>query len=350
MKHLMNNREVRIACFGEIMLRLQSPGHTRFFQTPELQATFAGSEANVAVALAGFGMQTQMVTTVPENAIGDACVRQLRSFGVDTDMVTQEKGRLGIFFLEQGAMQRPSRVLYDRNNSAFAHHDYHDDWWNRVFEGVNWFHISGITPALSETARRSTLRAVTCAKANGVTVSMDLNYRSTLWTSPEIAQRAMASILSSTDYLFGNEEDFDRMVFGTHRVVATTMEEYRERFESDSIAIMKQFPNIKAVASSARISHSASENDWGGFLRMQKEVYKSVTYIMHPIVDRVGAGDAFAAGIIYSLVHNKDPQKAVDFASAVGCLKHTIPGDFCRLKVPEVEALVSSGGDGRVVR
>jgi 2-dehydro-3-deoxygluconokinase len=339
----------RVVTFGEIMLRLATPGHLRFVQAGQYDATFGGGEANVAVSLAQFGLDASFVTRLPRHEIGESAVNALRRYGVNTQHIVRAGDRVGIYFLESGASQRPSKVIYDRSGSSISEIAPGMIPWPDVLKGAAWFHVTGITPALSESAAAATVEAVKIARSIGVTVSCDLNYRKKLW-SREQAEKTMSEVVQYTDLVIANEEDAE-MVFGI-KAGDTDVEAGKldmAKYKSVGEQIMKRFPSVKNVAVTLRESISASDNNWSAVLWDGKEFVHSRKYSIR-IVDRVGGGDAFAAGLIYALVSGQSKQKALGFAVAASCLKHTIPGDFNHVSVAEVEELLRSGGSGRVQR
>jgi 2-dehydro-3-deoxygluconokinase len=340
----------KIITFGEIMLRLKAPGSERFFQSPLLEATFGGGEANVAVGLARFGMDVAFVSLIPPNRIGDACIAELRKQGVDVSCVVRRGKRLGIYFLEPGANQRPSVVIYDRGHSAMAEAARGEIHWDGVFAGAGWFHISGITPAISESAALLSLEAVEAAKGNGLTVSCDLNYRKNLWGYGRTAPEVMAEIVKYTDVVMANEEDC-QMSLGISADAGVEpgkaeADPYRRLTEK----LLGQFPNIRRIAVTLRESHSANHNGWSAVLNNRGEFLVSRKYEIRNIVDRVGSGDSFAAGLIYGLHALKSDREALEFAVAASCLKHSIPGDWPLLSVGEVQGLVGGSDSGRIQR
>ena len=337
--------------FGEIMLRLAPPGLERFLQTPQFVATFGGGEANVAVALAGFGWPAAYVTALPDaNPIADAAIAELRRFGVDTSKIVRGKGRVGIYFLEAGANQRPSKVVYDRSNSAIALAKPGDISWDHVFEGAAWFHITGITPAISATAAALSLEAVKAARAKGVTVSCDLNYRKNLWKWGKPAVEVMRELVQFVDVAIANEEDV-QMALGIEAAVDVHSGKLdRDQYQNLTAKVLDAYPNLQALAISLRESHSASHNGWSACLNDRKEFLVSAKYEITHIVDRVGGGDSFAAGLIYGWQALPSHRDALEFAVAASCLKHSILGDFSRSTVDEVIALLKGGGSGRVQR
>lgn len=341
---------MKFLTFGEIMLRLKSPGAERFFQSPMLEATFGGGEANVAVSLANYGKDAAFLTVLPDNAIGDACVGELRRFGVDTARVQRGKGRMGIYYLETGANQRASKVVYDRDYSSIALAKPGDINWEKAFEGVDWFHITGITPAISESAMELSLESVKEAKRRGITVSCDLNYRKNLWKYGKKAAEVMRELANFVDVAIANEEDVQKSLEITVDVNVESGELDREKYRILSSKVLETYPNMKAIAITLRESHSADWNGWAACLNDGERFYVSKKYEMRDIVDRVGGGDSFAGGLIYGLNTYTDKQQALEFAVAASCLKHSIPGDFNRVTVDEVEKLAKGDGSGRVQR
>ena len=344
----------KVITFGEIMLRLSTPGYLRFSQATQYDATFGGGEANVAVSLANYGIDVKFVTRLPQNDIAKACVKDLRSYGVDTSDIVYGGDRLGIYFLETGAVARPSKVVYDRANSSIATIKSGDIDWKKVFEGADWFHWTGITPAISQGAADVCLEAVKAANRLGITVSCDLNYRKNLWKYGKTASEIMPALVEGCDVILGNEEDADK-VFGIKPegfdVTATGGEIDQKRFQSVGEQLMKKFPRAKKVIITLRGSINANHNTWGGVLWDGKTLYQSPRYDITHIVDRVGGGDSFMGGLIYGLLTYKgDDQKALNFAVAASCLKHTIFGDFNQVTVAEVENLMKGDASGRVSR
>lgn len=342
--------ENKIVTFGEIMLRLKSPHYERLFQSPVLEATFGGGEANVAVSLANFGQKTAFVTVLPENDLGCACISELRKFNVDTSLIQFGPGRMGIYFLENGAVQRPSKVIYDRDHSSLALAKPGDINWEKVFQGAAWFHITGITPALSQSAADLSLEAVKKAKEMGLTVSCDFNYRSKLWRYGKSAVEVMKELVKYVDVGIANEEDCQKSLGLT---VAAEVEKGRldlEQYQMLSNQVLEAFPAMKTIAITLRESISASRNIWSACLNDRTAFYHSRKYDITHIVDRVGAGDSFAAGLIYGLTTFESKEKALDFAVAAGCLKHSISGDLNRVTAAEVEKLMFGHGSGRVER
>lgn len=338
----------KIVTLGEIMLRLSSPGQKRFVQSEYFDVVYGGGEANVAVSLANYGHEAVFVSKVPAHEIGQCAVNALRRYGVDTRYIARGGNRLGIYYLESGACMRPSKVIYDRAGSSIAEADASEFDFDAIFDGADWFHWSGITPALSDKAAELTLKACEAAKRHGVTVSCDLNFRKKLWT-PEKAQSIMRPLMKYVDVCIGNEEDaqlclgFKPDADVTHG--KTDASGYHKIFE----AMAKEF-GFKVVASTLRESLSASHNGWKALIYNGKDFYESKHYDILPIVDRVGGGDSFSGGLIHGLLTFKDQGKALEFAVAASALKHTIPGDFNMVSAAEVEQLAQGDGSGRVQR
>ena len=337
----------RIITFGEIMLRLKSPALERFFQSPSLEATFGGGEANVAVSLANYGMDAAFVTALPNNAIGEACRRDVRSFGVDVSNIKMTDGRMGIYFLETGSNQRPSKVVYDRADSAIAIAPIDLFDWEKIFEGADWFHISGIAPAISASAAELSLAACKAAKKCGVKVSCDLNYRKNLW---KYGKEVMSEIAKYIDVAIANEEDFQKSLGITADSDVESGSLDRNVYEGIAKKAMALYPNLERVAITLRESKSADRNDWAACIYDGKEFYVSRKYEITDIVDRVGGGDSFSGGLIYGLLTFEKQSDALEFAVAASCLKHTISGDYNRVTVAEVTSLMKGSGSGRVER
>ncbi len=339
---------MRVVTFGEIMLRLSPPGHQRFLQAHTFEAGFGGAEANVAVALSQLGVAARFVSAVPSNDLGEACIRELRGWGVDTSFVLRGAGRMGIYFLEHGASQRPSNVIYDRAGSAISELDPAALDWDAILDGATWFHFSGITPALSENARQAVSEGAQAAKRLGATVSCDLNYRKKLW-SREQAEATMSDLMEHVDVCLANEEDAES-VFGVcaqgAHVEAGKIDPSKYRDVGRQLA--DRF-GLRAVGISMRESHSASRNGWSGMLYANGRAFFSQRYEID-VVDRIGAGDAFAAGLIFGFQQRMDAQATIEFAAAAGCLAHSVPGDFGVFTHEEVENLLKGGGSGRVSR
>ncbi len=336
--------------FGEIMLRLAPPGFERFLQSPQFVATFGGGEANVAVALANFGWPAAYVTALPANPLGDAVVGELRRFGVDTSKIVRGKGRLGVYYVEAGANQRPSKVVYDRDNSAIALAKPGDIDWDRAFEGAAWFHVTGITPAISGSAADLALESARKARERGLTVSCDLNYRKNLWKWGKAAPEVMRDLVKFVDVAIANEEDCQKALGIQLDVDVHSGQLDRDKYRQLTEKVLAAYPNLRAIAITLRESRSASHNGWSACLNNRKEFLLSRHYDITHIVDRVGGGDAFAAGLIYGMQALADDREALEFAVAASCLKHSIPGDFNRFTVDEVKALLKGDGSGRVQR
>ena len=336
--------------FGEIMLRLKAPGVERFFQSPMLEATFGGGEANVAISLANFGMDVAYLTVLPRNVLGDECIKELRRFNVDVSRIQRGKGRMGIYFLEGGANQLPSKVVYDRDYSAIALAKPGDIHWDAVFEGIGWFHITGITPAISETLMQLSLESVKAAKAKGITVSCDLNYRKNLWKYGKTAPEVMTEMAKYVDVAVANEEDCQKSLGVKVDVDVEGGKLDPAKYEGLSAAVLGAYPNLKMIAITLRESISADINGWAGCLNDREQFYVSKKYEIRDIVDRVGGGDAFAGGLIYGLNNLQGKQDALEFAVAASCLKHSIIGDFNRVSIDDVMSLKGGSGSGRVQR
>ena len=339
---------MKVVTFGELMLRLAPENYLRFVQSDKYEATFGGAEANVAVSLANYGVDAAFVSKLPAHEIGQAAVNSLRKFGVETSKIVRGGNRVGIYYCEKGASQRPSKVIYDRAYSAIATASVNDFDWDKIFEGVTWFHFTGITPALSDECAAITLEACKKAKEKGITISCDLNFRKKLW-SKEKAGEIMSNVCLYVDYCIANEEDA-KDVFG---IEADNTDINTGRLDRNGyISVAKKLTEkfgFKGVAITLRESLSANDNNWSGMLYANGEAHFSKKYAMH-IVDRVGGGDSFGGGLIYSLLNDYDAQKAIEFAVAASCLKHSIEGDYNMVSVPEVEALANGNASGRVQR
>ena len=340
----------RFLAFGEIMLRLMPPGHERLLQTENLTATFGGGEANVAVSLANYGLDSAYVTVLPDNALGYACRAELRKFGVDTSPIVFTPGRMGTYFVERGSNQRASKVLYDRENSAIALAPKGTIDWARVLDGASWLHMTGITPALSQSAADLSFEALQAAKKLGVQVSMDLNHRKALWKYGKSVLDVMPELVAGIDVCIANEEDCQNSL-GIH-VEADVASGQLDLsvYEALCLKVLDSYPNLRVIAVTMRESRGADHNNWSACLHDRTRFYTSSKYQIRDIVDRVGSGDSFAAGIIYGLNTFEDKQDALEFAVAASCLKHTIEGDFNRVSLEEVLALVGGDGSGRVQR
>jgi 2-dehydro-3-deoxygluconokinase len=339
---------MKAVTFGEIMLRLAPPGYLRFEQTNVFEAVYGGGEANVAVSLANFGIPAVFVTKVPDNPIGQSAINEMRRYGVDTAYMLKGGDRLGIYFLEKGASQRPSKVVYDRKSSAISQAKKEDFDWPAIFKGADWFHFTGITPALGDNVAEAVLDACKAAKAAGLTVSCDLNFRKNLWTS-EKAGKTMAQFMPYVDVCIANEEDAEK-VFG---IKAPDTDIVGGSLSNDGYkAVAQELKNrfgFKIVAITLRGSISASDNNWAAMLYKDGEFHFSRTYPIH-IVDRVGGGDSFAGGLIYALMNNFASKDALEFAVAASCLKHSIEGDHNHVTVAEVKTLAGGDASGRVQR
>lgn len=338
--------------FGEIMLRLATPGYERFGQSNTLNATFGGGEANVAVSLANYGIPVSFVTRMPKNDIAKACTNELRGLGVDVNDIIYGGDRLGIYYLETGAVSRASKVIYDRAYSSISMIETGMIDWKKVFEGAQWFHWTGITPAISQGAADVCLEALKVAKEMGITVSCDLNYRKNLWKYGKKADEVMPELVEYCDVILGNEEDAEKaLLIKPEGVDVAGGKVNAEAYLSVSKQIMARFPQCKKVITTLRGSINANNNNWAGVLYDGKTLYKSPEYQITHIVDRVGGGDSFMGGLIYGLqTYVGDDQKALNFAVAASCLKHTIYGDYNRVTVEEVEKLMNGDASGRVSR
>jgi 2-dehydro-3-deoxygluconokinase len=338
----------KVVCFGEIMLRLSPPGYLRFVQTNSFEAVYGGGEANVSVSLANFGMDVAFVTKVPDNPIGQAAINDLRRFGVNTANIVKGGERLGIYFLEKGASQRPSKVIYDRKYSAISQAKKDDFDWQQVFKGAGWFHFTGITPALGDNVAELTLEACKVAKEQGLTVSCDLNFRKNLW-STEKAGQVMSGLMPYVDLCIANEEDAEK-VFGI-KATDTDISSGKLSHEGYKTVVrqLKDKFGFQKVAITLRGSISASDNNWAAMYFDGNDFFFSKNYPIH-IVDRVGGGDSFGAGLIYALLNQYSQQEVIEFAVAASCLKHSIEGDFNQVTLAEVSSLMKGDGSGRVQR
>ncbi|HPU01913.1 MAG: sugar kinase [Firmicutes bacterium] len=340
----------RVITFGEIMLRLKSPGFDRLFQSPFLEATFGGGEANVAVSLANYGLDAAFVTCLPDNDIGRACLRELRKFGVDTSLIQFGPGRMGIYFLESGANQRPSKVIYDRDNSAVALAKPDQFDWEKIFAGAHWFHISGITPAISQNAAENAIRSVKTARELGLKVSCDLNYRSKLWRYGKSAPEVMREIVQYVDVCIANEEDIQKSLGMEIDVSVETGELDLDKYRELAGRLLETYANVELVAITLRRSINANQNHWSACACNRDKFLHSTEYAISDIVDRVGGGDSFAAGLIFGLNRYPALEEALEFAIAASCLKHSINGDFNLVSISEVEQLMKGNRSGRVQR
>ena len=338
----------KVITFGELMLRLAPEGYLRFVQSDKYEATFGGAEANVAVSLANYGVDVAFVSKLPEHEIGQCAVNSIRKFGVDTSKIVRGGDRVGIYYCEKGASQRPSKVIYDRAYSSIAMAKRKDFSWSKIFKGVEWFHFTGITPALSDTVALICLDACKEAKKRNITISCDLNFRKKLW-SKEKANTVMSELCQYIDYCIANEEDA-KDVFG---IEADNTDIYSGKINREGyVSVAKKLTDrfgFKGVAITLRESLSANDNNWSAMLYTDGKEYFSKKYAMH-IVDRVGGGDSFGGGLIYSLLNNYDPQSAIEFAVAASCLKHSIEGDYNMVSKNEVKTLAGGDASGRVQR
>jgi len=338
---------MKYATLGELMLRLSTPGYSRFVQANSFDVNYGGGEANVAVSLANMGEEAMFISKFPNNDIGDAARNSLRQFGVDTSNILRGGDRLGIYFLETGDSVRPSKVIYDRAHSAFSEAKASEFNFKKMLKGVNWLHITGITPALGKNGQAITLKALKAAKELGITVSFDLNYRAKLWTKEE-AQSVMIPYMEYVDYVIGNEEDAEACLGFKNNSDVAKGKINASDYESMLKAMCEKF-HFKGAAASLRESHSANDNGWSGVLFTNGKFYQSSHYELR-IVDRVGGGDSFAAGLIYGLTHYEDPIDAINFAVANSAIKHTLPGDYNHATKKEVESLMAGNTTGRVQR
>lgn len=339
-----------VATFGEIMLRLSAPGKERFFQSPRLEAGFGGAEANVAVSLARLGHRSRWISVVPGNEIGEAALRELQRYGVDTSHVRRAGRRLGIYFAETGANERPSLVVYDREGSGFAEAGCGDIDWPAALSGFEWFHTSGITPALSASAAGLALEAVQAAKDAGTTVSIDLNHRSKLWNYGRRAPEVMRELVTYADLLVGNEEDCQKALGIEMGSRAGTGPLDPADYEEMTVRVMSEFPRLSRVAITLRDSVSADWNRWSAVLRNRSGFLVGPSFDIRAVVDRIGTGDAFAAGLIHGLLNRLGDEEALSFAVAASCLKHSIPGDFNLATEREISTLAAGDRSGRVRR
>lgn len=336
--------------FGEIMLRLNPPGFRRFLQADSFEASYAGAEASVAISLANYGVSSALVTCLPSNEIGQAAINYIRRFGVDTSFTIRSGERIGVYFLEIGANQRPSMVIYDRAHSAISEMKPGTIPWNQIFSGAKWFHFTGITPAISQSAADVCLEAVRSAREKGLMVSCDLNYRAKLWRYGKTATEIMTELMPYADMVCGNEEDCEK-IFGIKGADVKVAEEVSpERYSEVASKLVKRFPNLKKVGITLRGSISATHNTWSAVLYDGRKLYTTRKYDITNVVDRLGSGDAFTGALIYCLLAGRSDQEALDFATAASALKHSIMFDPNLVSVQEIESLVKEGGAGRVQR
>jgi 2-dehydro-3-deoxygluconokinase len=340
----------QVVTFGEIMLRLNPPGFQRFVQADTFEISYGGAEASVAIGLATFGVSSSFVTCLPSNEIGQAAINYVRRFGVDTSHIIRSGERIGVYFLEIGANQRPSKVIYDRAHSAISDVKPGTIPWNQVFSGAKWFHFTGITPAISQNAADVCLEAARSAKEKGLTVSCDLNYRAKLWRYGKTATEVMTELVPYVDMVCGNEEDCEKMFGIKGGDVKIAEEVSAERYSEVTSKMVKRFPNLKKVGISLRGSVSATHNTWSAVLYDGRKLYATRKYDITNVVDRLGSGDAFTGALIYCLLAGKSDQEALDFATAASALKHSIMFDPNLVSVQEIESLVKEGGAGRVQR
>lgn len=336
--------------FGELMLRLSPPGSDLLFQRPQLEATFGGAEANVAVSLANYGERARFVTALPQNSVAEAAIRELRGFGVDTSRIRRSGSRVGIYYAEKGACMRPSRVIYDRANSAIAEVKAGDFDWAEIFRDADWFHTTGITPAVSEGAAEVTLEAMKAAKAAGVKISCDLNYRKKLWKWGKTPKEVMSELAGYIDVMIANEEDCQKCLGIELDVDVASGKLDTDKYRTLAARVMERFPNVKQLAVSLRESVSADINNWSIVLADRENFYISKKYELRDIVDRIGGGDSFGSGLIWGLNNTESPQAAVEFAAAASALKHTVFGDYNRVTVEDVMTLAGGDASGRVQR
>jgi 2-dehydro-3-deoxygluconokinase len=340
----------KIVTLGEIMLRLKSPGHERLFQSPLLEATFGGGESNVASCLSYLGLSTAYVTALPEGPIGDGALSSLRARGVDTSDIIRQGERLGNYYLETGANQRASQVIYDRSHSSISQALPEQFNWKRIFSDACWFHITGITPAISQSAADLTLVALKEAKKRNISISCDLNFRKKLWNYGKDAKDVMPELMKYVDVAIANEEDCQNSLGIESKVDVTSGSLAIQRYREIAEQVLDTYPSMKKIAITLRESHSADHNSWSALLHNRKKLLNSQKYEIRNIVDRVGGGDSFAAGLIFGLTNYSKDQEALEFAVAMSCLKHSIPGDIALVTEQEVKLLLQGDGSGRVQR
>lgn len=340
----------KIITFGEIMLRLKPPGVNKLFQTPNFEATFGGGEANVAVSLSNFNMDCAFVTVLPDNAIGDSCCDELRKFGVDITNIERNNGRMGVYYIEAGANQRPSKVIYDRSFSAICLAKTTDLDWKKIFKEREWFHITGITPAISESAAELSLEAVKTARDMGLKISCDFNYRSKLWKYGKSAIDVMRELVKYVDIGIANEEDCQKSLGIKSSADVESGKLDLEKYRVLTSKVLEEFPQLELMAVTLRESQSANQNAWSACINDGSNFYHSKKYQINDIVDRVGGGDSFSAGLIYGLNSYDNKSDALEFAVAASCLKHSINGDFNRVSAADVKVLMKGDASGRVQR
>ncbi len=340
----------KVITFGEILLRLKTPGYERFFQSQTLEATFGGAEANVAASLSNYGLMASHVTAMPDNEISEASIGELRRFGVETDFINKQGERLGTYYLEVGAPQPPSRVIYDRAYSSLSQAKVGDFNWEEIFEGATWFHTSGITPAISQSAADLTLEAMKQAQKMGLTVSLDLNFRGKLWNYGKTARDVMPELAVNADIVIAGREDCQKCLGVDVDITAEEDISVLGHFEALSEKMLIVFPNLNSLAITLRQSISANYHRWSACMRDSEGFYSTDIYKIKNIIDRVGGGDSFASGLIYGLNSYEGKQEALEFAVAASCLKHSIPGDINRISVDEVVSLMQGASTGRVQR
>lgn len=340
----------RVVTFGEVMLRLKSPGLERFFQSPGFEATFGGAEANVAVSCANYGLAAAFVSALPKNPVADSALAELRGLGVDTAHVKRQGERMGIYFLEGGANQRASKVVYDRAGSAISTARAGDFDWDAILAGADWFHVSGVTPAISAAAAELSIEAARQARAKGITVSVDYNYRKNLWKYGKTAPEVMRELVEQAHVGIANEEDCQKAlgIDADSNVDSGALD--TKKYRTLAERVLEQFPNLQKQVITLRESRSADVNGWSAVLHSRSDFFHSKKYEITDIVDRVGAGDSFAGGLIYGSLTYGEDARALEFATAASCLKHSVIGDYNRVTVAEVEELVKGGGSGRVQR
>ncbi|TFH30832.1 MAG: sugar kinase [Promethearchaeota archaeon] len=353
-KSMQKPIQIDVVTLGEILLRLKSPGHEKLLQSPSLEATFGGGEANVAISLANYGLNARFITVLPNNSIGDSSIQFLRSMNVDTTQIVRKGNRIGIYFLETGSGPRPSKIIYDRAHSAIFQADITDFNWEECFAEAKWFHITGITPALSEKSAELSLFTVKKAKELGLTVSCDLNFRKKLWKYGKTAPEIMNQMISYVDVVIANEEDIQKSLGmpSDQQIGEVGLEISRDKYKALAQRVLDTYANVQIVAITLRESYSADYNDWSAMClsRENNTALFSKKYALRDIVDRVGGGDSFSGALIYGLFEEMNLQEALEFAVAASALKHTIPGDCNRVSVEEIKSLMQGDSSGRVQR